>query len=162
MDNKSLNLDKVPEGETLEVIKSFAGAGKLCSNGATMYGVQHDGVIANLFIHDGTDTTDVVARMDRVAKGSAVRLFHNADGSYGISTSGKNGSDPKVPPPPGERKWPPPPETNQPVISTNDSIMSQTAAKCVTELVAAGVVSIADFRRVHTDILSTIKNDPPF
>ena len=153
MDNKSLNLDKVPEGETLEVIKSFAGAGKLCSNGATMYGVQHDGVIANLFIHDGTDTTDVVARMDRVAKGSAVRLFHNADGSYGISTSGKNGSDPKVPPPP---------EINQPVISTNDSIMSQTAAKCVTELVVAGVVDINDFRRVHTDILSTIKNDPPF
>ena len=153
MDNKSLNLDKVPQGETLEVIKSFAGAGRICSNGATMYGVQHDGVIANLFIHDGTDTTDVVARMDRVAKGSAVRLFHNADGSYGISTSGKNGSDPKVPPPP---------ETDQPAISTNDSIMSQTAAKCVTELVAAGVVSIADFRRVHTDILSTIKNDPPF
>ena len=153
MDNKSLNLDKVPEGETLEVIKSFAGAGRICSNGATMYGVQHGGVTANLFIHDGIDTTDVVARMDRVAKGSTVTLYHNVDGSYALSTDGKNGSDPKVPPPP---------ETNQPVISTNDSIMSQTAAKCVTELVAAGVVSIADFRRVHTDILSTIKNDPPF
>ena len=100
MDNKSLNLDKVPQGETLEVIKSFAGAGRICSNGATMYGVQHGGVIANLFIHDGIDTTDVVARMDRVAKGSTVTLFHNVDGSYALSTDGKNGSDPKVPPPP--------------------------------------------------------------
>ncbi len=153
MDNKSLNLDKVPQGDKLEVVKSFAGAGKICSNGATMYGVQHGGVTANLFIHDGIDTTDVVARMDRVAKGSTVTLFHNVDGSYALSTDGKNGSDSKVPPPL---------ETNQPVISTNDSIMSQTAAKCVTELVVAGVVDINDFRKVHTDILKTIKNDPPF
>ncbi len=152
MDNKSLNLDKVPKGDKLEVVKNFAGAGKYCSNGATMYGVQHGGVIANLFIHDGIDTTDVIKKMDKVAKGSTVILSHYLDGSYDLSTV-KNGSDSKVPPPP---------ETDQPAISTNDSIMSQTAAKCVTELVVAGKADINDFRRIHTDILKTIKNDPPF
>tara|TARA_R100000501_G_C2540137_1_gene59238 strand:+ start:63 stop:542 length:480 start_codon:yes stop_codon:yes gene_type:complete len=89
-DRKSLNLEKIEKGSNLVITKGSFKEGKDCKNGAIMFGVEYYGADANLFIHPGRDTNAVIDKLEETDEGVEITLYHNNDGSYGISNGTKS------------------------------------------------------------------------
>ncbi len=86
MPNKpSINLDRINEGDSLIVTKSYDGTGKLCSNGSTMFGVVHDGIQKSFFVHEDDDTEKVIECLNKMAVNTSVAIKSNNGGGYTIN-----------------------------------------------------------------------------
>lgn len=88
----AINLNKIPKGDQLQFVKSFDGEGKVCANGAVMFGVDHDGESSNLFIEKNEQTSTLINKLGRSRKGSFVTIFCNED-DYQISFADVVSSD---------------------------------------------------------------------
>lgn len=80
----AINLNKIPKGDQLQFVKSFDGEGKVCANGAVMFGVDHDGKSSNLFIEKNEQTSTLINKLGQNRKGAFVTIFCNDD-DYQIS-----------------------------------------------------------------------------
>jgi len=128
-DRKSLNLEKIEKGSNLVITKGSFKEGKDCKNGAIMFGVEYYGADANLFIHPGRDTNAVIDKLEETDEGVEITLYHNNDGSYGISNGTKLPLNGDIKP-------------DVRVRTTNNSIESQVALKAVVELACNGVINL--------------------
>ena len=80
----SINLDRINEGDSITVTKSYNGTGKLCSNGSTMFGVLNQGVEKNLFIHQDADTVMVIDHLNTMPVNTSVTIASNRNGGYSL------------------------------------------------------------------------------
>jgi hypothetical protein len=85
MANKpSINLDRINEGDSITITKSYNGTGKLCSNGNTMFGVLEEGKEKNLFIHSDVDTRNVIDHLNNMDVNTSVTIASNRGGGYSL------------------------------------------------------------------------------
>ena len=80
----SINLDRINEGESITITKTYDGTGKECRNGNVMYGVLHEGTEKNLFVHQGTDTMEILEKLNTMKVNTSVKLSSNRGGGYSI------------------------------------------------------------------------------
>ena len=80
----SINLDRINEGDSITVTKSYNGTGKLCSNGSTMFGVLNEGVEKNLFVHSDVDTRNVIDHLNNMDVNTSVTIASNRGGGYSL------------------------------------------------------------------------------
>jgi hypothetical protein len=83
----SINLDRINEGDSITVTKSYNGTGKLCSNGSTMFGVLNQGVEKNLFVHQDADTVMVIDHLNNMPVNTSVTIASNRGGGYSLDGS---------------------------------------------------------------------------
>ena len=98
MANKpSINLDRINEGDSITVTKSYNGSGKLCSNGNTMFGVLNKGVEKNLFVHQDADTVMVIDHLNTMPVNTSVTIASNRNGGYSLDGTAVESADIKKP-----------------------------------------------------------------
>ena len=144
-DRKSLNLEKIEKGSNLVITKGSFKEGKDCKNGAIMFGVEYYGADANLFIHPGRDTNAVIDKLEETDEGVEITLYHNNDGSYGISNGTKSPLN-------GDKK----PNGGR---TANNSIESQVASKICADLLVAGKITMDQLEETHKRVLSVIREN---
>lgn len=73
---QSINLDRMENDSSIEIIKTFDGRGKACKNGAVMFGVSYKGTPANLFIQPKVDngTDSVINHLNLAPVNSTVKI----------------------------------------------------------------------------------------
>ena len=144
-DRKSLNLEKIEKGSNLVITKGSFKEGKDCKNGAIMFGVEYYGADANLFIHPGRDTNAVIDKLEETDEGVEITLYHNNDGSYGVSNGTKSSLN-------GDKK----PNGGR---TANNSIESQVASKICADLLVAGKITMDQLEETHKRVLSVIREN---
>ena len=93
----SINLDRINEGDSITVTKSYNGTGKLCSNGSTMFGVLNEGVEKNLFVHSDVDTRNVIDHLNNMDVNTFVTIASNRGGGYSLDGTAVESADIKKP-----------------------------------------------------------------
>ena len=93
----SINLDRINEGDSITVTKSYNGTGKLCSNGSTMFGVLNQGVEKNLFVHQDADTVMVIDHLNNMDVNTSVTITSNRGGGYSLDGSKVQSTENKKP-----------------------------------------------------------------
>ena len=93
----SINLDRINEGDSITVTKSYNGAGKLCSNGSTMFGVLNQGVEKNLFVHSDVDTRNVIDHLNTMPVNTSVTIASNRNGGYSLDGTAVKNAEIKKP-----------------------------------------------------------------
>ena len=93
----SINLDRINEGDSITVTKSYNGTGKLCSNGSTMFGVLNQGVEKNLFVHQDVDTVMVIDHLNTMPVNTSVTIASNRGGGYSLDGTAVESADIKKP-----------------------------------------------------------------
>ena len=93
----SINLDRINEGDSITVTKSYNGTGKLCSNGSTMFGVLNQGVEKNLFVHSDVDTRNVIDHLNNMPVNTSVTIASNRNGGYSLDGTAVESADIKKP-----------------------------------------------------------------
>ena len=89
----SINLDRINEGDSITVTKSYNGTGKLCSNGSTMFGVLNQGVEKNLFVHQDVDTVMVIDHLNTMPVNTSVTIASNRGGGYSLDGTAVESAD---------------------------------------------------------------------
>ena len=93
----SINLDRINEGDSITVTKSYNGTGKLCSNGSTMFGVLNQGVEKNLFVHSDVDTRNVIDHLNNMPVNTSVTIASNRNGGYSLDGTAVESAEIKKP-----------------------------------------------------------------
>ena len=93
----SINLDRINEGDSITVTKSYNGTGKLCSNGSTMFGVLNQGVEKNLFVHSDVDTRNVIDYLNNMPVNTSVTIASNRNGGYSLDGTAVESAEIKKP-----------------------------------------------------------------
>ena len=93
----SINLDRINEGDSITVTKSYNGTGKLCSNGSTMFGVLNQGVEKNLFVHSDVDTRNVKDHLNNMPVNTSVTIASNRGGGYSLDGTAVESAEIKKP-----------------------------------------------------------------
>ena len=93
----SINLDRINEGDSITVTKSYNGPGKLCSNGNTMFGVLNKGVEKNLFVHSDVDTRNVIDHLNNMPVNTSVTIASNRNGGYSLDGTAVDSAEIKKP-----------------------------------------------------------------
>jgi hypothetical protein len=93
----SINLDRINEGDSITVTKSYNGTGKMCSNGNTMFGVLNEGVEKNLFVHQDADTIMVIDHLNNMPVNTSVTIASNRGGGYSLDGTAVESAEIKKP-----------------------------------------------------------------
>ena len=93
----SINLDRINEGDSITVTKSYNGTGKMCSNGSTMFGVLNEGVEKNLFVHQDADTVMVIDHLNTMPVNTSVTIASNRGGGYSLDGTAVESAEIKKP-----------------------------------------------------------------
>ena len=93
----SINLDRINEGDSITVTKSYNGTGKLCSNGSTMFGVLNQGFEKNLFVHSDVDTRNVIDHLNNMPVNTSVTIASNRNGGYSLDGTAVESAEIKKP-----------------------------------------------------------------
>ena len=97
---KTINLERMTNGMKQQFVKTYDGKGKLCSNGAYMFGVSQNGSNARLFIKPDKDngSQSVINHIDNIGVNTSFVVSCNnytfsVEGGKVVNTPVSNGND---------------------------------------------------------------------